>query len=501
MKKGVQLMSKKQQDQIKHVAIYLRKSRDEGDYDDVLSKHRDTLTAIAKARQWTYRCYEEIGSGESIAKREKMQLLLMHVEEGRYDGVLVMDIDRLGRGEHADWAKICRAFLYSDTYVITPQKIYDLSEEQDEMFFDFQAIFAKMEYKIIKKRMKQGKVAGAKKGMWTNGRPPYPYVYNSKTRQIEVDGEKRKIYRMIVDKFLNGMSAQKISEWLNQCKIAPPYSGKRNKHGWSNNSVVRLLTSEIHLGYVIYGKTRQVRGSVELVNKEDWIKEKGTHEILKTEEEHKQILAKIAQNNFIPKRTLNGKLPLSGLLYCAKCGHAMQYRRGGTKDKTYWTAICVHVNPDGTRCSQKGRKLDEEFYYALYSAITKIDEETVEMIDATNGQFVETETLLAVRQKELQQTEQAIEKLLDLYEEGMISKQRFADRMAMHEKTKKEAQDDIEKYRQILIAKDETVTLDGIQDKVGEFKESWGNAATSSEKNKAYRLLIDKICMIDEKAV
>lgn len=30
------------QDNIKHVAIYLRKSQDEGEFDDVLSKHRDT---------------------------------------------------------------------------------------------------------------------------------------------------------------------------------------------------------------------------------------------------------------------------------------------------------------------------------------------------------------------------------------------------------------------------------------------------------------------------
>ncbi|MBU2704261.1 hypothetical protein Ga0466249_005421, partial [Sporomusaceae bacterium BoRhaA] len=32
-----------------------------------------------------------------------------------------------GRGEHADWAEICKAFLCAETYVITPQKIYDLS--------------------------------------------------------------------------------------------------------------------------------------------------------------------------------------------------------------------------------------------------------------------------------------------------------------------------------------------------------------------------------------
>ncbi|WP_312889697.1 recombinase family protein [Pelorhabdus rhamnosifermentans] len=193
-------------------------------------------------------------------KRKKMQQLLVQVINGKYDGVLVMDIDRLGRGEHADWAEICKAFLSAETYVITPQKIYDLSQEQDEMLFDFQAVFAKMEYKMIKKRMRQGKVAGAKKGMWTNVRPPYPYVYNSATKQVEVDAEKAKIYRAIVDKYLLGMSSQEVSVWLNRKSIAPPYSGKRNKYGWSHVTLYRLLISEIHLGYVIYGNSQEIYG-------------------------------------------------------------------------------------------------------------------------------------------------------------------------------------------------------------------------------------------------
>ena len=34
-------------------------------------KHRDTFLAIATAQNWKYRLYEEIGYGESIAKRNK----------------------------------------------------------------------------------------------------------------------------------------------------------------------------------------------------------------------------------------------------------------------------------------------------------------------------------------------------------------------------------------------------------------------------------------------
>jgi len=232
---------------------------------------------------------------------------------------------------------------------------------------------------------------------------------------------------------------------------------------------------------------------VKLVEEEDWIKVKGTHEPLKTEEEHELILVKIAQNNIIPKKTRRGMLPLSGLLYCAKCGRTMQYKRFVGKSETYWNAVCVYTYPDGRKCDQKGRKLDSAFYHALYSTITKIDEQTLQMVDTTNDQYSETRTLLEMRQKDLVQIEQAIEKLFELYEDGTISKHRFSDRMAIHDKNKKEAQKDIESYRHLLAANSDMVTLDTIQEQVSEFKELWNNASTPGEKNKAYRLLIDKI--------
>lgn len=35
---------------IKHVAVYLRKSRDDSEFEDVLSKHRDTLLALVESK-------------------------------------------------------------------------------------------------------------------------------------------------------------------------------------------------------------------------------------------------------------------------------------------------------------------------------------------------------------------------------------------------------------------------------------------------------------------
>ncbi|MBW4081257.1 recombinase family protein [Paenibacillus sp. S150] len=214
--------------EIKHVAIYLRKSRDDGEFEDVLSKHRDTLLALVGSWNWTYRLYEEVASGEKIEARKEMKKLLRHVEDKLYDGVVVMDIDRLGRGENKDWALIKDTFLNSETVIITPSKIYDLEVDNDDVSFDFMSIFARIEYKTIKRRMKQGKEAGAKKGMWTNGKPPFPYYYDKNTRAVLVDEAKRPIYRTIVEKYLIGNNLGQIAIWLTDNRIPTPYNIKPN---------------------------------------------------------------------------------------------------------------------------------------------------------------------------------------------------------------------------------------------------------------------------------
>ena len=60
--------------------------------------------------------------------------LLEEVKKGMYDAVLVVHIDRLGRGNLQDQGDILDAFKYSRTKIVTPNKIYDLNDEFDEEY-------------------------------------------------------------------------------------------------------------------------------------------------------------------------------------------------------------------------------------------------------------------------------------------------------------------------------------------------------------------------------
>ena len=118
-------------------AIYLRKSRKDAEAEahgegETLARHKRVLLDYAKKNGLHItKIYEEIVSGESIAARPQMQRLLADVEQCFYNGVLVIEVERLARGDTIDQGIVAQAFKLSDTKIITPIKTYDPNNEFD----------------------------------------------------------------------------------------------------------------------------------------------------------------------------------------------------------------------------------------------------------------------------------------------------------------------------------------------------------------------------------
>ena len=50
--------------------------------------------------------YKEVVSGETISERKEMQKLLKDVENEKWTGVLVVEVERLARGDTADQGRV-----------------------------------------------------------------------------------------------------------------------------------------------------------------------------------------------------------------------------------------------------------------------------------------------------------------------------------------------------------------------------------------------------------
>lgn len=118
--------------------MYLRKSRQdnpEETVEEVLFRHEIQLQEYA-LKNFHYRIkeediYREVVSGETIEDRPEMKKVLKLIESSTVKGVLVIEPQRLSRGDMLDCGTIVHVFRYTNTLVVTPPKTYDLTEKYD----------------------------------------------------------------------------------------------------------------------------------------------------------------------------------------------------------------------------------------------------------------------------------------------------------------------------------------------------------------------------------
>ena len=162
-------------------AIYLRKSRMDMEAErhgagDTLERHRRELMALSKGMGLNItHIYQEVVSGETITARPQMQQLLHDVEAGQYEHVVVMEVERLARGDTLDQGVVSRAFRFSGTKIVTPKKTYDPNSEFDEEYFEFGLFMSRREYKTINRRQQAGRLASVNEGKWPSNKAPYGY--------------------------------------------------------------------------------------------------------------------------------------------------------------------------------------------------------------------------------------------------------------------------------------------------------------------------------------
>ena len=332
-------------------AIYLRKSRVDLEAEahgegDTLARHRKTLLALAAAQQLNVtHIYEEVVSGDTIAARPQMQQLLADVDEGLWEGVLVMEVERLARGDTIDQGIVAQAFKVTDTKIITPLKSYDPNNEFDEEYFEFGLFMARREYKVINRRLQRGRLASVKEGKWVGNTPPYGYrrvkLAQDKGFWLEPDPETAPVVRNIFHWYVEGrsdgtvihpMGLQAICTKLNQSGIPSP-----SRQTWSASTLRDLLQNPVYCGLIRWGWRKQQKtyhkatGTWQATRSRAAFGEypvyQGLHEPLVTRECWDAAQAKFATHPSRPgPKQMAQKNPLAGLCYCSVCGRAMVRR-------------------------------------------------------------------------------------------------------------------------------------------------------------------------------
>lgn len=312
-------------------ALYLRKSRvEEGmETEEILSRHQKTLLDHAK-RQGLHilETYFEVVSGESLYARPQMLRLLEDVESGKYDAVLVMDLDRLSRGRMKDQGMILDAFRDSDTLIITPDKTYNLSDDLDDEMAEFKTFMSRREYKIINKRLRRGLQQSISDGFHV-ANPPYGYrrVFIERRPTLEIVEEEARFVRMMFSMYVEGHGCVSIANQVNLLGARPHRVDR-----FGRSSVANILRNPTYIGKIVWNKKKHIKkGSkgnpkhiVIYHPKEEWLVVDGAHPPIVSQELFEKAKA-IMDGRYIPSRQDGTvKSPMAGLIRCRNCGRNMQ---------------------------------------------------------------------------------------------------------------------------------------------------------------------------------
>lgn len=327
------------------ILIYLRKSRTDDPaltVEEVLSKHEQMLD------EWVDRNlpgagrvpegnrYREVVSGETIESRPKVQELLRRIESPRVKAVLIVEPQRLSRGDLEDIGRLVKILRYTNTLAITLQYSYDLNDERDRDMFERELKRGNEFLEYQKRIMGNGRLLSVQNGNFIGQCPPYGYRKvvikegKRKCHTLEPEPDEAKIVKMVFELYAKGTNAHEISRILNGMGIPSP-SGLK----WTASSVKPMLTNDHYIGMVHWNrrKTVKVIEEGELIatrpRSSDYMVYPGKH------------LPIIDQELWEAVQEIRGKMPpvkekvryaniFSGLIYC-QCGSAMT-RRQYTKD-------------------------------------------------------------------------------------------------------------------------------------------------------------------------
>lgn len=422
---------------------YLRKSREDREAEshgegETLARHENALKELANRygihiSQW----FREIVSGETIAARPEMLRLLNSIETDHPDGILVIEIERLARGDTRDQGLIMETLKYCNTTVITPMKVYDPTNEMDEEYFEFGLFMSRREYKTIRRRLIAGRYAAAKEGKWASGKVPYGYesykLKGQKGYSLKIIPEEAEVVRMVYQMYLEGtpetgglpISTTRICNILNRMQIP-----SRCNVQWTPGVIRDMLTNCVYIGRIRCGR-RKVKKTVKngIVTISSPIAKEhpeypGLHEPILDAATYEAAQERFKQRSRRPSFLDTGlKNPLAGILRCGQCDHSM-IRRPHAPNEIHDWYLCKYCHMPGAFMDEVEQKviIGLEDWLKEYSITIGDDSVTVITSDAIKKQ-------LEKKQSKLQAVLRQQNRIYELFETEIYDSDTFRERI------------------------------------------------------------------------
>ena len=439
-------------------AIYARVSSEQQREENTIASQTASLIEFASSHdlevpgEWVF---EDEGYSGAILERPGLERVRDLAAEGQIQVVLAHAPDRLSR-KYAYQILLIEEFArygVETRFVKSPQG----DSAEDQLLVQFQGMIAEYERAQILERSRRGKRHRAHSGeISVMSNAPFGYRYIRKTDEAPaayiVDEAEARVVRRVYEMYtVDGLSIGEITRRLNAEGIPTRKLSAR----WEGSTVWGVLRNSAYRGIACFGKTRisartrvmrpQRRRGVTTPSttagherpREEWI------EIpvppLITEESFARAQELLRENKIRSRRRTIAASVVQGLVSCAKCGYAF------SRTSTQTSARKIHyykcIGSDGWRklggpVCDNGRFVRQELLdQIVWAEVIRLLEEPALIQQELDRRLAAARSSDPTRkreqslQRELTHVGKGIERLLNAYQEGLLSIEQLRERM------------------------------------------------------------------------
>ena len=339
----------------KITALYERLSRDDelqGPSNSILNQQA-FLEDFCKRNSFTnVRHFTDDGVSGTTFDRDGFKAMIAEVEAGNVATIIVKDMSRFGR----DYLKVgfYTDVMFRDKGVrfIAVNNGIDSDKQGDNDFTPFLNIMNEFYARDSSRKIQAIFKARMQDGKRVSPSVPYGYRRDPQDKQhLIVDEEAAAVVRRIFQMVIEGYGVKGIADALTADKVLIPSAyaklhNPENDHSkgfhdpclWSSTAVGYILEKQEYMGHTVLGKTICENYKTKKRRKakpEELMIFRDTHEAIVDEETWQLAhrLKRTIRKPSYPDRPAN---PLTGLLYCADCGHKLTHHQPSpTKKKVY----------------------------------------------------------------------------------------------------------------------------------------------------------------------
>ena len=339
----------------KITALYERLSRDDelqGESNSITNQKAFLEEYARKNGFLNIRHFTDDGVSGTTFDRRGFQAMIIEVEAGKVGTIIVKDMSRFGR----DYLKVglYTDVLFKDKGVrfIAVNNGIDSDNQSDNDFTPFLNIMNEWYARDSSRKIRAIFKSRMERGLRCSGSVPYGYRRDPEDKQhLIVDEEAAAVVRRIYQMVIDGYGVKAIADALTADKIMIPAAymkcncpenchskGVHDPYRWSSTTIGYILEKREYMGHTVLGKTIAENYKTKKRRKaeaDELMIFPNTHEAIVDEEtwELAHRLRKTVRKPTYPDRPAN---PLTGLVFCADCGHKMTHRQPSpNKEKKY----------------------------------------------------------------------------------------------------------------------------------------------------------------------